>query len=98
MIRRPLVVLFLILMSVPAFAQIDKGSIEAMALDQTKAPLPGVTVTVSRPETGYQSVAVTDSSGAARFPALNPGDYEVAFTLEGFAPVAARKLTLRVGQ
>lgn len=98
MIRRPLAVLFLILMSVPALAQIDKGSIEAVALDQTRAPLPGVTVTVSRPETGYQSVAVTDASGAARFPALSPGDYEVALALEGFAPVAARKLTLRVGQ
>jgi hypothetical protein len=85
-------------MALPALAQIDKGSIEAIALDQSKAPLPGVTVTVSRPETGYQTVIVTDSSGTARFPALTPGDYEVAFTLEGFAPVAAQRIVLRVGQ
>lgn len=88
----------LALMAVPAFAQIDRGSIEATALDQTKAPLPGVTVTVSRPETGFATMAVTDSSGAARFPALTPGNYEVRFELEGFASVAAQKITLRVGQ
>jgi|GEM_PF-359152 len=81
-----------------AFAQIDKGSIEAVALDQTKAPLPGVTVTVTRPETGFETVAVTDSSGTARFPSLTPGTYQVKFNLEGFAPVAAQTITLRVGQ
>jgi hypothetical protein len=99
MTQRWLTVLCLVvLMAAPAFAQIDKGSIEGLALDQTRAPLPGVTVTVSRPETGFQTVAVTDTSGAARFPALTPGNYEVTFALEGFAPVAAQKVTLRIGQ
>jgi hypothetical protein len=41
---------------------------------------------------------VTDTSGTARFPALTPGNYEVAFNLEGFAPVAAQKIVLRIGQ
>lgn len=86
------------IMAIPAFAQIDKGSIEAIALDQSRAPLPGVTVTVSRPEVGFETVAVTDSSGTARFPALTPGDYEVKFDLEGFAPLGGQKVTLRVGQ
>jgi hypothetical protein len=96
--RRLLVLLLLLLTAVTAFAQIDKGSIEAVALDQSKSPLAGVTVTVARPETGYQNVAVTDSAGSATFPALQPGNYEVSFALEGFAPVNAQKLTLRVGQ
>lgn len=96
--RRLLAVLFVIFSATTAFAQIDKGSIEGVVLDQSKSPLPGVTVTVARPETGYQTVAVTDSSGAAWFPALPPGNYEVTFTLEGFAPVAAQKVVLRVGQ
>ncbi len=98
--RRWLVLLCLVAvcLAVPAFAQIDKGSIEAVALDQSRAPLPGVTVTVSRPETGFTSMSVTDTSGAVRFPALTPGNYEVAFTLEGFAPVAAQKVVLRIGQ
>ncbi|MFP5245239.1 MAG: TonB-dependent receptor domain-containing protein, partial [Thermoanaerobaculia bacterium] len=99
MIRRWLAVLCLsVLMALPALAQIDKGSIEAVALDQSKAPLPGVTVTVTRSETGFETMAVTDSSGSARFPALAPGNYQVAFALEGFAPVAAQAVVLRIGQ
>ncbi len=98
MLRRfaPLV---LLLLAIPgAFAQVDKASIEALALDQSKAPLPGVTVTVSRPETGFQTFVVTDVSGAALVTSLAPGTYSVAFTLEGFAPVKAQKIVLVVGQ
>ena len=63
--RRPLFALLafaLVLLSIPALAQIDKASIEAVVLDQSKAALPGVTVTLVRPETGYETSAVTDSS------------------------------------
>ncbi len=101
MTRRPLAVLCLLMALVatlPAFAQIDKGSIEAVALDQTRAPLPGVTVTVTRPETGFQTMNVTDSSGTVRFPALTPGNYEVSFNLEGFAAIGAQRVALRIGQ
>ena len=95
--KLPLLVLAL-LVAVPTFAQVDKATIEALALDQSKAPLPGVTVTVTRPETGFSSVGVTDSAGIARFFSLAPGNYAVEFTLEGFAPVKEPKLALLVGQ
>lgn len=96
--RKLVLLAFLLLSSVNAFAEIDKGSIEAIALDQSRAPLPGVTVTVTRPETGFSANAITDSTGTARFLALTPGNYRVQFTLEGFAPVREQGLTLRVGQ
>jgi hypothetical protein len=98
MVRRGLFLAALFLFSLSAFAQIDKASVEAVALDQSQGPLPGVTVTVTRPETGYETVGVTDISGSVRFPSLQPGDYRVAFSLEGFAPVQAQALTLRIGQ
>lgn len=91
-------VLLLLLCSLPLFGQVDKASIEAIALDQSKAALPGVTVTVARPETGFQITNVTDANGLARFLALTPGNYQVSFNLEGFAPVKAQKLTIVVGQ
>jgi hypothetical protein len=97
MTQRCLAVLFAALLAFPALAQIDKGTIEAVALDQSRSPLPGVTVTLTRPETGYSSVSVTDASGVARFVSLSPGDYEAAFSLEGFA-AASSKIVLRVGQ
>ncbi|MGZ8811952.1 MAG: carboxypeptidase regulatory-like domain-containing protein, partial [Thermoanaerobaculia bacterium] len=92
------VLIALCFLTVPLIAQIDKGSIEAIALDQSKAPLPGVTVTVTRPETGFETIGVTDSAGLSRFPALSPGNYQVQFTLEGFAPVKDSRVVLRVGE
>lgn len=100
MVRRwlSLAVLCLTFTALPAFAQIDKGLIDAVATDQSGAPLPGVTVTVSRAEVGFEAIDVTDTSGTARFPALTPGTYRVQFALEGFAPVQAQTVTVRVGQ
>ena len=97
-LRRISLVLLAVLMAIPAVAQVDKATIEAVALDQSKAPLPGVTVTVTRPETGFSSVGVTDTSGIARFLSLAPGSYAVEFTLEGFAPIKEPRLVLLVGQ
>lgn len=101
MVRRPLTLLSALLvcfLAVPLTAQVDKGSIEVVALDQSKSPLPGVTVTVTRPETGFESAGVTDAAGLARFGALTPGDYQVQFALEGFAPVKEPRVVLRVGE
>src|SRR5438045_3711927 len=98
MSRKLLFVILATLITIPTFAQIDKATIEALALDQAKAPLPGVTVTVRRPEVGLETTDVTDAAGVARFKALSPGRYQVSFALEGFAPVKEQNLTLLVGQ
>ena len=84
--------------AVPSFAQVDKASVEAIAVDSSNAPLPGVTVTLNRPETGYSSVQVTDVNGRAIFQSQQPGNYTVEFGLEGFAPVHEQKIVLRVGE
>lgn len=93
-----LVALALLLVALPLAAQIDKATVDAVALDQTGAPLPGVTVTVSRPATGFTKVGVTDSAGVARFNSLTPGTYSIDFTLEGFATVKQPSIALVVGQ
>lgn len=46
-------------------------------------PLPGVTVTVTSPALQGSRTAVTGDGGGYHFPALPPGDYTVAFDLEG---------------
>src|SRR5258708_29943407 len=90
--------LTLFLIALPLSAQIDKATVDAVAVDQSKAPLPGVTVTLTRPATGLQKVAVTDAGGIARFNSLAPGDYSLEFTLQGFATVKQTSLELVVGQ
>jgi hypothetical protein len=93
------VVVLCALLAVPAFAQINKGIIEVVVLDEQGGTLPGVTVTVSRPETGFQNTIITGETGLARFQALDPGNnYQFVAELSGFAPITQRGIALRVGQ
>ena len=61
-----LVVLAALLASVtPAAAQTADGTIEVVVADQSGAALPGVTVTVRAPSTGFERVTVTGGDGTA---------------------------------
>jgi hypothetical protein len=82
----------------PARAQVADAVIEVLVQDQSQAVLPGVTVTVLRPDTGYTQTSVTDSTGVVRFIALQPGTYNVKAELAGFTTVNQEGITLRVGQ
>ena len=73
----------------PARAQVADAVIEVLVQDQSQAVLPGVTVTVLRPDTGYTQTSVTDSTGVVRFIALQPGTYNVKAELAGFTTVNA---------
>ena len=79
-------------------AQIADAVIEVAAVDESGAALPGVTVTLARPDTGFQQTVVTDSVGVARGVALPPGSYTVKFELSGFATIVEERLVVRVGQ
>src|ERR1700690_915840 len=81
-----------------AQAQVDKASLDAVAVDASGAPVPGVTVTLTRPATGYQTIGVADRAGVAQFLALTPDDYRVSFALQGFATPPEQSVKLRVGQ
>ena len=81
-----------------AGAQVADGVIEVFVQDQSQAVLPGVTVTVLRPDTGFTQDSVTDGTGVVRFIALQPGTYNVKADLSGFTTVTQEGITLRVGQ
>ncbi len=98
MIAPVVAAMLLALASAPATAQIADAVIEVLAQDQSQAVLPGVTVTVLRPDTGYTQSGVTDASGTARFMALQPGTYTVTVELSGFTTIKQEGITLRVGQ
>jgi hypothetical protein len=86
------------LVPAPARAQVADAVIEVLAQDQSQAVLPGVTVTVLRPDTGFTQTGVTDATGVVRFLALQPGTYTVRAELSGFKTVNQEGVTLRVGQ
>ncbi len=88
----------LLFAAAPASAQVADAVIEVIAQDESQAYLPGVTVTVTRPDTGFTQNNVTDATGTIRFIALQPGTYTVTAELSGFSPVTQEGVTLRVGQ
>lgn len=71
----------LLMIALPALAQIDSGNVVGKVIDKSGAGLPGVTVTltgIAAPQT-----FVTDAEGNYRFLRLAPGRYNVAAELEG---------------
>jgi hypothetical protein len=62
-----------------AFAQRgDSGSIIGYVFDQTGSPLSGVKVTATSPtQIGGRKIGYTNAEGAFRFPALDPGVFQV---------------------
>jgi len=84
------------LMAAAAAAQ--EVSIVGTVSDQTKAVLPGATVTATNVATGAQSTAVSDARGEYRILSLPPGQYRVQAELQGFATVVVPSIELLVGQ
>jgi carboxypeptidase family protein/TonB-dependent receptor-like protein len=82
----------------PAWAQVADAVIEVTAVDDSGAALPGVTVTLARPDTGFQQTIVTDAVGLARAVALPPGGYTIRIELSGFATITEEHVVVRVGQ
>ena len=82
-------------LSVPSAVLAQDAEIAGVVTDNTGGILPGVTVEASSPALIEQSrVVFTDSQGAYRIIALNPGEYTVTFTLPGFTTVIREGITL----
>src|SRR6266550_1348171 len=78
------IVLVLVLWPCHAIAQQDQGTIAGLVTDVTGAVIPGVTVTVSAPETGVSVQTVTNSEGLYTVAALLIGRYRIIAELTGF--------------
>jgi hypothetical protein len=70
-----------------------RATVAGSVLDDSGAPIPGVTVTATRQQ-GEATVSVTNSQGDFRIDELAPGAYTIEALLDGFQPVQSRvKLT-----
>jgi carboxypeptidase family protein/TonB-dependent receptor-like protein len=87
------------LTATPATAQVGSttGAIIGTVSDNTKAVMPGVTVTVAGPAMMGSRSVVTGPEGGYRIPALNPGVYTVVFELEGFATITRQGIQVTLG-
>ncbi|HEX9367714.1 MAG TPA: carboxypeptidase regulatory-like domain-containing protein, partial [Vicinamibacterales bacterium] len=81
-----------------AAAQGTTASIAGFVTDDSKASLPGATVTVKHVDTGQARVLTTDGQGRYRADALAPGRYAVTVELSGFRTAQYDDVSLSVGQ
>ncbi|MBI2834943.1 MAG: TonB-dependent receptor [Acidobacteria bacterium] len=73
------------------------ADLSGTVIDESKAVLPGATVTATSAETGLVRTAVTDGQGRFSIPAIAVGLYDVRAELAGFAPQVHQQLRLALG-
>ena len=76
----------------------QQASVMGSVLDESKAVLPGVTLTATELSSGRVYTGVTDERGEFRIPNVDPGRYKVQAELPGFATATVSQIELLVGQ
>ncbi len=94
----PLVLLaFIVAVPGTVSAQTDTGTIDGRVLDQSKAAIPGATLTAKNLATGLTRTTTSGSTGTYRFEALPAGKYDVSVTLQGFSAPTHTGVEVLVG-
>ena len=86
------------LAATPAVAQQTTGSITGRIVDDQGAAIPGATVTVKNPATGFTRTDVSDGEGIFRLTALPVGTYDLTSELQGFSKIENKGIVVNVGQ
>ena len=79
-----------------AWAQTDTGIIDGRVVDESKAAVPGATVTAKNVATGFSRSSVSSELGTYRIEFLPPGTYEVDAELQGFAKMIAKDVKVQI--
>jgi len=90
-------VLFLcIVAAVPrrTHAQTSKGILAGVIRDTTGAVLPNANIVITNEDTGESRTVTSSSTGAYRVEAINPGNYRIHVTNEGFSPVDVQHISV----
>ncbi len=90
--RSELLLAAVLCMATTAFAR--QAPVSGRVVDETSAPLPGVSVQATSTDRKTVQTSVTDRDGRYAFPALPSGQYGLTFSLMNFAEVRRRDVTV----
>jgi hypothetical protein len=86
------------LLSVPASAQVDTGTISGVVKDQSGGVLPGATVTITHEGQGFTLTSVTRGDGTYVFTPIRTGAYVIEVEFPGFKKGVRRGITITIQQ
>src|SRR3984957_19334879 len=89
---------FLLFVSTRASAQIFPGRITGTVTDSQGAAVPGATVKLTNPSTGFERVAVSGENGDFNFAELALGTYQLTVSKENFKTAVLTGITTALGQ
>jgi outer membrane receptor protein involved in Fe transport len=94
--------LFLLLIfgstSGPALAQnANTGELKGTVTDSSGAVVPEATVSIRNVQTGVVTVRMTNQSGLYDVPFLEPGNYSITFSKQGFRSIVREGVVLQIG-
>jgi len=92
-------VLAILALSGPLHAQaITTGNVAGTTKDQSAAAIPGVSITLSNPATGFANTILTDETGEFRFLSVASGSgYQLKADLPGFRVINVSEIVVRPG-
>src|SRR6185503_9402517 len=93
-----LILTLLIASSAGAQTQITTGTIQGTVVDANGAVVPGANVEIKNLGTNFSRTLTTDDEGRFVAPLLQPGNYSVTVSKQGFATTVLESTALTVGQ
>jgi Carboxypeptidase regulatory-like domain/TonB dependent receptor-like, beta-barrel len=90
--------LFLLIVTFPLVAQVDRATLNGAVTDATGAVVPQAKIEVAAPAMGFRRETLTSPTGGYNIPGLPIGTYQVTISHPGFETVELRELTLSVGE
>src|ERR1700688_3396751 len=81
-----------------ALAQAPTAEITGVVTDTTSAVIPGAAISVLNTDTGVKRDTISNGSGDYTVPLLNPGNYQITVTKDGFRPIRRSGITLHLDQ
>ena len=91
------VVVSIIVLAAPGFAQVTTGNITGRVTDPQGKVVAGATVSATNKSTGAARTATTDNSGDYAVAELPPGKYDVAVEAKSFSRALLQDFELNVG-